>query len=82
MADFLIDDKYQESLTQKEEKVMLLEAIEMLDKKSRDVIKMSFLQNMNQKQISEEIGVSQMQVSRIIKKALNELAGILTKQWG
>ena len=61
---------------------MLLEAIEMLDKKSRDVIKMSFFQNMNQKQISEEIGVSQMQVSRIIKKALNELAGILTKQWG
>ncbi len=82
MADFLIDDKYQDSLTQKEEKVMLLEAIEMLDKKSKDVIKMSFFQNMNQQQISEEIGVSQMQVSRIIKKALNELAGILTKQWG
>ncbi len=82
LSDFLVDDKYQESLTQKEEKVMLLDAIDMLDPKSRDVIKMSFFQDMNQKQISEEIGVSQMQVSRIIKKALNELAAILTKQWG
>ena len=82
MSDFLVDDRYQENLTKKEEKVMLLEAIEMLDKKSRDVIKMSFFQDMNQNQIAEEIGVSQMQVSRIIKKALNDLAAILTKQWG
>ena len=42
---------------------------------------MSFFQDMNQKQISEEIGVSQMQVSRRIKKAIDELATILTAQW-
>ena len=61
---------------------MLLEAIEMLEPKYKEVIKMSFFQDMNQKQISEEIGVSQMQVSRRIKKAIDELASILTKQWG
>ena len=82
LSDFLIDDRYQENLTEKEEKVVLMEAIEMLDKRSKSVIKMSFFQDMSQNQIAEEIGVSQMQVSRIIKKALNDLAAIITKQWG
>ncbi len=80
LMDSLIDDKYQENITDKEEKIMLLEAIEMLEPKFKDVIKMSFFQDMNQKQISEEIGVSQMQVSRRIKKALDQLAAILTKR--
>ena len=82
LSNMLVDDKYQDNLTKKEEKVMLLEAIDMLEPKYKEVIKMSFFQNMNQKQISEEIGVSQMQVSRRIKKAINELATIITGQWG
>ena len=82
LSNMLVDDKYQDNLAKKEEKVMLLEAIEMLEPKYKEVIKMSFFQNMNQKQISEEIGVSQMQVSRRIKKAINELATIITGQWG
>ncbi len=80
ISDMLIDDKYQENITEKEEKVMLLEAIEMLEPKFKEVIKMSFFQDMNQKQISEEIGVSQMQVSRRIKKALDMLAAIMTQR--
>ena len=82
LPDLLIDNRFQDNLTEKEEKVMLLEALEMLEPRYRDVLKMSFFQDMNQKQISEEIGVSQMQVSRRIKKALDLLAAILTKQWG
>ncbi len=82
LSNMLVDDKYQESLTKKEENVMLREAIESLDPKFQEVIKMSFFQDMNQKQISEEIGISQMQVSRRIKRALEELAIILTQQWG
>lgn len=82
LADFLIDDKIQENLTLKEEKVILMDAIDMLEPKYKEVIKMSFFQDMNQNQIAEEIGVSQMQVSRRIKKALDKLAEILTQQWG
>ena len=81
MSDMLVDNKFHDNLTEKEEKVMLLEALEMLEPKYREVLRMSFFQDMNQKQISEEIGVSQMQVSRRIKKALDLLAAILTKQW-
>ena len=55
--------------------------VNALPQKYKDVIRMSFFQDMNQKQISEEIGVSQMQVSRRIKKAIDELATILTAQW-
>ena len=81
MAEFLIDDSYQDNLTKDEENVMLLDAIEMLEPTLKEAIKMSFFQDMNQKQIAEEMGVSQMQISRRIKKALNELAAILTKKW-
>ena len=82
MAEFLIDDNCQEdNLTKDEENVMLLDAIEMLEPTLKEAIKMSFFQDMNQKQIAEEMGVSQMQVSRRIKKALNQLGAILTKKW-
>ena len=81
MSEMLVDNKFHDNLTEKEEKVMLLEALEMLEPKYREVLRMSFFQDMNQKQIAEEMGVSQMQVSRRIKKALNELAAILTKKW-
>jgi len=81
LVDFLVDDKYQDNLTEREEKVMLLEAIDMLEPVYKEVIRMSFFQDMNQKQIAQETGVSQMQVSRRIKKALDNLAIILTKQW-
>lgn len=82
LNDFLVDDKCHDNLTQKEEKVMLLEAIEMLEPIYKDAIKMSFFQDMNQKQIADEMGVSQMQISRRIKKALDKLAEILTQKWG
>ncbi len=81
ISDFCVDDSYQENLSKIEENVMLLDAIEMLEPVYRDVIKMSFFQDMNQKQISEEMGVSQMQISRRIKKALAKLAEILTQKW-
>jgi len=81
ISEFLIDDSYQDNLTKDEENVMLLDAIEMLEPNLKNVIKMSFFQDMNQKQIAEEMGVSQMQVSRRIKKALGQLGVILTKKW-
>jgi len=82
LGDFLVDDTYQDNISQKEDNVALRAAIDMLEPQYREVIKMSFFQDMNQKEIADETGVSQMQVSRRIKKALEDLSVILTQQWG
>ena len=81
MSEMIVEIDFHDNLTKQEERVMLLEALDMLEPKYRDVLKMSFFHDMNQKQISEEVGVSQMQVSRRIKKGLDMLAEILTTKW-
>lgn len=80
LMDKLVDNKYQEFINNKEDSIMLLESIGMLKEPLQEVIKMSFFHDMSQQEIANEIGVSQMQVSRRIKKALNELFEIITKK--
>lgn len=79
IVDNLIDDKYQEFLNNRENRIMLTEAIELLDDTLKEVIKLSYFDDMSQRQIGEKVGISQMQVSRRIKKALAELFDIITK---
>src|SRR6201987_3810076 len=44
-----------------------------LTPRERHVLALRFVQDMTQTQIAEEIGVSQMQVSRILRRALTQL---------
>lgn len=53
--------------------VMLEERLQELDERERDVIYLRFVEDMTQSAIGEEIGVSQMQVSRILRGALERL---------
>ena len=50
-----------------------------LSERERQIIMMRFFQNMTQAQIAEEVGVSQMHVSRLLTKALLELRSGLTE---
>lgn len=50
------------------------QAAKVLPERERRVLALRFLEDMTQTQIAEEIGVSQMQVSRILRKALNGLS--------
>ena len=69
------------SLTEyQENKIMLKEALEKLDDDLREIIKMNFLQDISQTKIAEMLGISQMQVSRKIKKALNQLFTIINEE--
>lgn len=84
LCDRLIDNKYQECQKLQEERIMLMEAVEQLPDHLKEVIDMTFFEDLNQTEIAEKIGISQMQVSRRIKKATNELFKIITlreKQW-
>ena len=52
---------------------MLAETIEKLPPDLKKVIELSFYKDLNQREISEIMNMSQMQVSRRLKKALNKM---------
>lgn len=54
-------------------RIFLKELIDSLDSRSQKVILLRYFKEKTQQQIAEELGVSQVQVSRIEKKILEEL---------
>jgi RNA polymerase sigma-B factor len=56
-----------------ETSVTLRAAINRLSERDREVLEMRFRDQLKQREIAERIGVSQMQVSRILRKATDEL---------
>lgn len=59
------------------EKMALREALGKLDERERQVILARFFKDETQSSIAERLGVSQVQVSRIEKAAINKLRGVL-----
>ncbi|MDO4276561.1 MAG: SigF/SigG family RNA polymerase sporulation sigma factor [Eubacteriales bacterium] len=59
------------------DKILLEEILESLGPKERQLIYMRYFQDMTQTEIAEELGVSQVQVSRMEKKILSQLRGKL-----
>ena len=71
---------YQEFMNSYENKLMLAEAIKKLPHDLQQIIEMSYYQDLNQREISERIHISQMQVSRRLKKALSKMYEIITSK--
>lgn len=78
LIDKLIDDKYQDFLIAQEDRIMLAEVVEMLKPSLKEVIELSFFDDMSQNEIAKHLNISQMQVSRRLKKAITELFNIIT----
>jgi RNA polymerase sigma-B factor len=78
LIERLIDDKYVDFQIAQEDRIMLIEAIEQLEDGLKEVVKFSFFNDMSQSEISKQLGISQMQVSRKLKKATTELFKIIT----
>jgi RNA polymerase sigma-B factor len=78
LVDKLIDDKYNDFQLTQETRIMLSEAIELLDENLKEAIKLSFFNDLSQSDIAKRLNISQMQVSRRIKKALSQLFEIVT----
>jgi RNA polymerase sigma-B factor len=53
--------------------VSVADAVNELSARDREVLKLRFVDELTQSQIADRIGVSQMQVSRIIRRSLDEL---------
>ena len=68
---------YQEFINSYENKIMLAAAIKKLPPELQQIIELSYYQDLNQREISEKIHISQMQVSRRLKKALSKMYEII-----
>lgn len=80
LADKIPAGDYQEFLNAYEEKIMLAHAIEELPQNLREVVELNYYEDLNQREIAEILNISQMQVSRRLKRALSEIYDIITEK--
>jgi len=66
------------AMSEAEARVMLTPAVRALPEREREVLYLRFFKQQTQAQIADEIGVTQMQVSRILSRVLVQLRGQLT----
>lgn len=74
LEDVLTDTESEERMV---EKIALRQAIDRLPVRERMVIKLRYFHGLTQERVSKVLGVSQVQVSRIEKKALAQLRDLM-----
>jgi RNA polymerase sporulation-specific sigma factor len=74
LENILADEQSEEKLL---EKIALQQAMEKLQERESTVIKLRYFHGLTQDRVSKVLGVSQVQVSRIEKKALQNLRVLL-----
>ena len=79
LSEKIPNENYSSLAEYQENKIMLKEALEKLPPQLKEVIDLNFFQDISQTKIAEKLGISQMQVSRRIKKALKELFEIINE---
>lgn len=79
-GDKIADLSDQNLQTLQEDRIMLLESLSALDPSLRDIIEMTYFKDLSQMEISGKLGISQMQVSRKLKKALHLLFDMITEK--
>ncbi|MDO4282205.1 MAG: SigB/SigF/SigG family RNA polymerase sigma factor [Clostridia bacterium] len=79
---FLLDQLKNEKEDSEEliNKIAIEQMLEKLNDKEKDIIKKRYFQDVTQIELAEELGVSQAQISRIEKNALNKLKRKATKE--
>lgn len=82
-SEFYLVDKYvdeEKSGVESDEvmnKMLIAQALESLEEKEQKLIKMRYFQDKTQTQVAKEMGISQVQVSRMEKKLLQNMRKII-----
>jgi RNA polymerase sigma-B factor len=76
LGDLMPDDS--EGLESAEARVMLGPAVRALAPRDRRILELRFFEGWTQEQIAQDIGVTQMQVSRLLSRILRDLRNVLT----
>lgn len=80
LADKIPAGDYQEFISAYEEKIMLANAIAELPDELKIIVELNYYEDLNQREIAVRLGISQMQVSRKLKRALSEIHKVITKK--
>lgn len=73
----LTDSRYGASQQEAEDRIMLGQAMARLKPTAREVIALSFFQDLSQQEIGRQLGISQTQVSRRLRMAMRDLGALL-----
>lgn len=79
-GDKIADLSYENIQSLREDRIILAESLESIEPELKQIIEMAYFKDMNQTEIAEKIGTSQMQVSRKLRKALNLLHEIVQEK--
>lgn len=79
LIDTLVDGRYHSNQIAKEDRFMLAEAIKHLRDGLREVVQLTFYEDLSQTEVARRLGISQMQVSRRLRAATAELYKIITQ---
>ena len=73
LMDTIPAENYQELINKYENKILLKDVIDKLPDDLKIIIEMNYFQDLSQREIAERLNCSQMQVSRKLRKALNQM---------
>ncbi len=79
-GDKIADTSYQNLQNIQEDRIMLTESLKTLDKPLQDIVEMTYFEDLSQMEIAKKMGISQMQVSRKLKKALGQLFDMIKEK--
>ena len=76
----MVDESQKNIIADFENRLILNEAIKKLDSDEQQLIILNYFEGLNQREISQRLDMSQMQVSRKLKKALDKLFNLITRR--
>ncbi len=79
-GDKIADVNYENMQSLREDRIMLTESLENIEPELKQIVELTYFKDMSQIEIANRLGISQMQVSRKLKKALNLLYDIIKEK--
>lgn len=79
-GDKIADVNYENMQNLREDRMMLMECLQDIEPQLKTIVELTYFKDWNQVEIAAELGISQMQVSRKLKKALTLLHDIIDKK--
>ncbi|MDQ2098166.1 MAG: RNA polymerase sigma factor SigF [Tychonema bourrellyi B0820] len=80
LGELVPDTKYRSFQLAQEDQIRVQQALSLLEKRTREILEFVFLYDLTQKETAERLGISAVTVSRRVKKGLDLLKEIMTKQ--
>ena len=80
LVERIEDESQKQAFDSYENRMILNDALKLLDPVEQQLITLNYYEGLNQREISDKLQISQMQVSRKLKKSLQKLFEIISKK--